>query len=71
MELRASMMANPTRVAIEELQLQDLKNIDAAVEVKQKASPPRHEAPMVVRPPAIGRDINSPIVAAVELVVAV
>jgi hypothetical protein len=41
-----------------------------AVDVKQKASPPRHEVPMVVRPPAIGRDINSPIAAAVELVVA-
>ena len=68
--------AKPTRVAIDELQLHDLKNMEAgehgqggkrrrasnepALEVKQKARPARHEVAMEVRPPASGRDINRP-----------
>ena len=65
-------------MAIEELQLHDLQNMDAtelsadrtkssknnapAVDVKQKASPAIHDDPTVPKIPANGRDIKAPIV---------
>jgi hypothetical protein len=61
MELRENMIANPTRVAMEELQLQDLKNIEAAVEVKQKAHPAKHDVAIVPNDPASGNESKSPI----------
>jgi len=60
MELRQNMMAKPTRVAIEELQLQDFKNIEAAVEVKQKAIPAKQEVAIVPSPPARGKESKRP-----------
>jgi hypothetical protein len=60
MELREKMMAKPTRVAIEELQLQDLTNIEAAVDVKQNAIPAKHDVATVPRPPARGNDSKRP-----------
>ena len=41
------MRAKPTRVAMDDWQLHDLKKADAAVEVQKKARPPRQE---VARP---------------------
>lgn len=67
MELREKIIAKPTRVAMDELQLHDLKNMEAAVDVKQKAKPARHEVAMDVSPPASGRDINKPIASNLKL----
>jgi len=62
-EFSAKMKAKPTRVAMDELQLHDLKNIEAAVDVQQNATPVRHELAIVVSPPAMGRDMRMPMVA--------
>jgi len=62
MEFNANIIAKPTRVAMDELQLHDLKNMDAAVDVKQNARPARHEEPTVPRTPASGIENNSPMV---------
>ena len=48
---RQKIMAKPTRVAIEDWQLHDLKKADAAVLVQKKARPARHEFAMEARPP--------------------
>jgi len=61
MELRQNIIANPIRVAIEELQLHDLQNIDAAVEVKQNANPARQLEPIVPNTPASGNENSKPI----------
>jgi len=60
MEFSANIKAKPMRVAMEELQLQDLKNIDAAVEVQKNARPARHEDPTVPSTPANGRESKTP-----------
>lgn len=61
-EFNANIMAKPIRVAIEELQLKDLQNIDAAVDVKQNAKPARQEDATVPSTPASGRERRRPIV---------
>ena len=48
---KQKMMAKPTRVAIEDWQLHDLKKADAAVLVQKQASPAKHELAMEARPP--------------------
>lgn len=62
MEFKEKMNAKPIRVAIEELQLHDLKNIEAAVEVQQNARPARHDEAIVPSPLAIGSESKRPIV---------
>jgi hypothetical protein len=59
-EFKIKIIAKPTLVAIEELQLQDLQNMDAAVEVKQNARPPRHDAAIVPSGPARGIENKRP-----------
>lgn len=54
------MMANPTRVAMDELQLKDLQNMEAAVEVKQNATPAKHEDATVPKSPVKGRASTAP-----------
>lgn len=61
MEFKQKMMANPTRVAMDELQLHDLKNMDAAVEVKQNAMPAMDDVTTVPRMPVKGSDSRIPI----------
>jgi hypothetical protein len=46
---------------MEELQLHDLKNIDAAVDVKQNARPAKQDVAIVPKPPASGRLSKRPI----------
>lgn len=60
------MIANPMRVAMEELQLHDLKNMEAAVEVQQKTSPAKHEDAIEPIPVAMGRESRRPMVVCVE-----
>lgn len=61
-EFRMKIIAKPTRVAIDELQLQDLQNMEAAVLVKQNARPPRHDVAMVPNDPAKGSENKRPMV---------
>ena len=59
---RQKMIANPTLVAIEDWQLQDLKKAEAAVEVQKKAKPAKQEVAMEDSPPARkGIDSAAPI----------
>lgn len=61
--MRQKIAAKPTRVAIEELQLHDLKNMEAAVDVKQNASPARHDdAIPAMGPERKGIDMKAPMV---------
>ena len=56
------MMANPTRVAIDDWQLHDLKNADAAVLVQKKAAPARQDvAREAIPPPRNGIETTAPI----------
>jgi len=57
----SELTANPTLVAIEELQLHDLQSIEAAVEVKQNANPAKHDEATEPKTPASGNDNRRPI----------
>lgn len=58
------MMANPTRVAMLDWQLHDLKNADAAVLVQKKARPAKQEVAMLAMPPPRnGMESSAPIIA--------
>lgn len=57
------MMAKPTRVAIDDWQLQDLNMAEAAVLVQKQASPATHELATDARPPPRkGSESATPIV---------
>lgn len=63
---RQKMRQKPTRVAMDDWQLHDLKKADAAVEVQKNARPVRHD-PMseeIRPPPKKGIDRAAPMVAA-------
>lgn len=46
---------------MDELQLHDLQNIEAAVDVQQNARPAKADEPIVPNTPARGKEIRAPI----------